>query len=48
MSLMKKAEATRLMILQKAFELIYAKGCQATSIKSISQQPSDVYDFLQF
>lgn len=35
MSLMKKAEATRLMILQKAFELIYAKGYQATSIDEI-------------
>jgi len=32
---MKKAEATRLMILQKAFELIYAKGYQATSIDEI-------------
>lgn len=32
---MKKAEATRLKILQKAFELIYAKGYQATSIGDI-------------
>ena len=32
---MKKAEATRLMILQKAFELIYAKGYQATSVDEI-------------
>ena len=32
---MKKAEATRLAILQKAFELIYAKGYQTTSIDDI-------------
>lgn len=32
---MKKAEATRLHILQKAFELIYIKGYQATSIDDI-------------
>lgn len=32
---MKKAEATRLAILQKAFELIYIKGYQATSIDDI-------------
>lgn len=32
---MKKAQATRLNILQKAFELIYAKGYQATSIDEI-------------
>jgi len=32
---MKKAETTRLMILQKAFELIYAKGYQTTSIDEI-------------
>ncbi len=32
---MKKAEATRLQILQKAFELIYVKGYQATSIDDI-------------
>lgn len=32
---MKKAEATRLSILQKAFELIYVKGYQATSIDDI-------------
>ncbi len=32
---MKKSEATRLNILQKAFELIYAKGYQATSIDEI-------------
>jgi len=32
---MKKAEATRLTILQKAFELIYAKGYQTTSIDDI-------------
>ncbi|MEL5901306.1 TetR/AcrR family transcriptional regulator [Elizabethkingia anophelis subsp. anophelis] len=32
---MKKAEATRLMILQKAFELIYVKGYQTTSIDDI-------------
>ncbi|UTW63590.1 TetR/AcrR family transcriptional regulator [bacterium SCSIO 12741] len=32
---MKKAEATRKMILQKAFELIYAKGYQTTSIDDI-------------
>lgn len=32
---MKKAEATRLTILQKAFELIYVKGYQATSIDDI-------------
>jgi len=32
---MKKAEATRLMILQKAFELIYVKGYQTTSIDEI-------------
>lgn len=32
---MKKAEATRLMILQKAFELIYGKGYQTTSIDEI-------------
>jgi TetR/AcrR family transcriptional regulator, transcriptional repressor for nem operon len=32
---MKKAEATRLNILQKAFELIYAKGYQTTSIDDI-------------
>jgi len=32
---MKKAEATRLTILQKAFELIYIKGYQTTSIDDI-------------
>ncbi len=32
---MKKSEATRHMILQKAFELIYVKGYQATSIDDI-------------
>lgn len=32
---MKKAEATRLHILQKAFELIYAQGYQKTSIDDI-------------
>ncbi|WDF66967.1 TetR/AcrR family transcriptional regulator [Sphingobacterium oryzagri] len=32
---MKKAEATRLNILQKAFELIYAQGYQTTSIDDI-------------
>lgn len=32
---MKKAAATRLTILQKAFELIYAKGYQTTSIDDI-------------
>ncbi len=32
---MKKAEATRLTILQKAFELIYSQGYQATSIDDI-------------
>jgi AcrR family transcriptional regulator len=32
---MKKAEATRLGILEKAFELIYAKGYQTTSIDDI-------------
>jgi len=32
---MKKAEATRLMILQKAFELIYVNGYKATSIDHI-------------
>jgi TetR/AcrR family transcriptional repressor of nem operon len=32
---MKKAEATRLMILQKAFELIYSKGYQTTSVDEI-------------
>ncbi|MBZ4192046.1 TetR/AcrR family transcriptional regulator [Niabella beijingensis] len=32
---MKKAEATRLAILQKAFELIYIKGYQVTSIDDI-------------
>ena len=32
---MKKAEATRLSILQKAFELIYVKGYQITSIDDI-------------
>ncbi|MCC9074224.1 TetR/AcrR family transcriptional regulator [Flavobacterium sp. F-65] len=32
---MKKAEATRLNILQKSYELIYAKGYQATSIDDI-------------
>lgn len=32
---MKKAEATRLAILQKAFELIYVKGYKATSIDDI-------------
>lgn len=32
---MKKAEATRLHILQKAFELIYSKGYQTTSIDDI-------------
>ncbi|MGE9314192.1 TetR/AcrR family transcriptional regulator [Niabella sp. CJ426] len=32
---MKKAAATRLNILQKAFELIYARGYQATSIDEI-------------
>lgn len=34
-SFMKKAEATRLNILQKAFELIYSKGYQTTSIDDI-------------
>lgn len=34
-SFMKKAEATRLTILQKAFELIYVKGYQTTSIDDI-------------
>lgn len=34
-SYMKKAEATCLTILQKAFELIYYKGCQTTSIDDI-------------
>lgn len=33
--IMKKSEATRLMILEKAFELIYAKGYQTTSIDDI-------------
>ncbi|STC97706.1 Toluene efflux pump ttgABC operon repressor [Chryseobacterium carnipullorum] len=33
--LMKKSEATRLNILQKAFELIYAKGYQTTSVDEI-------------
>ncbi|WP_160715135.1 TetR/AcrR family transcriptional regulator [Chitinophaga solisilvae] len=32
---MKKAEATRLHILQKAFELIYVKGYQTTSVDDI-------------
>ncbi len=32
---MKKAEATRLTLLQKAFELIYVKGYQTTSIDDI-------------
>jgi AcrR family transcriptional regulator len=32
---MKKSAATRLMILEKAFELIYAKGYQTTSIDDI-------------
>lgn len=32
---MKKAEATRLALLQKAFELIYIRGYQATSIDDI-------------
>lgn len=32
---MKKAEATRLMILQKAFELIYVNGYKATSVDDI-------------
>lgn len=32
---MSKAEATRLMILQKSFDLIYRKGFQATSIDDI-------------
>ena len=32
---MKKSEGTRLFILQKAFELIYVKGYQATSIDEI-------------
>lgn len=32
---MKKAEATRLMILQKAFELIYVRGYKTTSIDDI-------------
>lgn len=32
---MSKAAATRLMILQKAFELIYANGYQATSVDDI-------------
>lgn len=32
---MKKAEATRLMILHKAFELIYVNGYQATSVDDI-------------
>jgi AcrR family transcriptional regulator len=32
---MKKAEATRLTILQKAFELVYSKGYQTTSIDDI-------------
>jgi TetR/AcrR family transcriptional repressor of nem operon len=32
---MKKAEATRLGILEKAFELIYAKGYQTTSVDDI-------------
>src|SRR5688572_21364620 len=32
---MKKAEATRLNILEKAFELIYVKGYQTTSIDDI-------------
>jgi len=34
-TIMKKAEATRLNILQKAFELIYEKGYQTTSIDDI-------------
>lgn len=34
-SFMKKAETTRLNILQKAFELIYVKGYQTTSIDDI-------------
>lgn len=34
-SFMKKAEATRLSILQKSFDLIYAKGYQNTSIDDI-------------
>lgn len=34
-SFMKKAEATRLAILQKAFELIYTKGYQTTSVDDI-------------
>jgi len=34
-SFMKKAEATRLTILEKAFELIYEKGYQTTSIDDI-------------
>lgn len=33
--LMKKSEATRLNILQKAFELIYTKGYQTTSVDEI-------------
>lgn len=33
--IMKKSEATRLTILQKAFELIYVKGYQTTSIDEI-------------
>lgn len=33
--IMKKAEATRLTILQKAFELIYEKGYQVTSVDDI-------------
>ncbi|MCD8540676.1 MAG: TetR/AcrR family transcriptional regulator [Leadbetterella sp.] len=32
---MKKAEVTRLTILQKAFELIYVKGYQASSVDDI-------------
>lgn len=32
---MKKADATRLTLLQKAFELIYVKGYQATSVDDI-------------
>ena len=32
---MSKAAATRLTILQKAFELVYANGYQATSIDDI-------------
>ncbi len=32
---MKKAEVTRLNILQKAFELIYVNGYQTTSIDQI-------------